>query len=60
MAWFNKGHNPADVERARGFFERALALDPGNLDAVVGMACADAQAATDPMGRWIATSALAE
>ena len=46
MAWFNKGHNPADVERARGFFERALALDPGNLDAVVGMACADAQAAT--------------
>jgi adenylate cyclase len=45
MAWFNKGHNPADVERARGFFERALALDPDNLDAVVGMACADAQAA---------------
>jgi TolB-like protein/class 3 adenylate cyclase/Flp pilus assembly protein TadD len=46
MEWFNKGHNPADVERARGFFERALALDPDNLDAVVGMACADAQAAT--------------
>ena len=46
MAWFNKGHNPADVERALGFFERALALDPGNLDAVVGMACAHAQAAT--------------
>ena len=31
---------------ARGFFERALALDPDNLDAVVGMACADVQAAT--------------
>jgi TolB-like protein/Flp pilus assembly protein TadD len=46
MAWFNKGHNPADVDRARGFFERSLALDPDNLDAVVGMACADAQAAT--------------
>jgi TolB-like protein/class 3 adenylate cyclase/Tfp pilus assembly protein PilF len=46
MAWFNKGHNPADVARARDFFERALALDPDNLDAVVGMACADAQAAT--------------
>jgi adenylate cyclase len=46
MALFNKGHNPADVERARGFFERALALDPDNLDAVVGMACADVQAAT--------------
>ena len=46
MAWFNKGRNPADIDRARGFFERALALDPDNLDAVVGMACADAQAAT--------------
>ena len=46
MAWFNKGHNPADIARARGFFERALALDPDNLDAAVGMACADAQAAT--------------
>ena len=34
MAWFNKGRNPADIARARGFFERALALDPGNLDAV--------------------------
>ena len=45
MAWFNKGRNPADIARARGFFERALALDPDNLDAVVGMACADAQAA---------------
>ena len=45
MAWFNKGHNPADVARARGFFERALALDPDNLDAVVGMAAADVEAA---------------
>jgi TolB-like protein len=46
MAWFNKGRNPADIARARDFFERALALDPNNLDAVVGTACADAQAAT--------------
>ena len=46
MAWFNKGRNPADIARARDFFERALALDPNNLDAVVGRACADAQAAT--------------
>ena len=41
MAWFNKGRNPADIARARGFFERALALDPDNLDAAVGMAAAD-------------------
>ena len=41
MAWFNKGRNPADIERARGFFERALALDPGYLDATLGKANAD-------------------
>jgi TolB-like protein/class 3 adenylate cyclase/Tfp pilus assembly protein PilF len=45
MAWFNRGRNPADVARARGFFERALALDPDNLDAAVGMAAADVQSA---------------
>src|SRR5277367_6313553 len=45
MAWFNKGRNPADIARARDFFERALALDPDNLDAAVGKAAADVQAA---------------
>jgi TolB-like protein/class 3 adenylate cyclase/Tfp pilus assembly protein PilF len=45
MSWINKGRNPADTERGRDFFERALALDRGNLDAAVGMACADVQAA---------------
>jgi TolB-like protein/class 3 adenylate cyclase/cytochrome c-type biogenesis protein CcmH/NrfG len=46
MSWINKGRNPADTARGRAFFERALALDPDNFDAVVGRACADAQAAT--------------
>jgi TolB-like protein/class 3 adenylate cyclase/Flp pilus assembly protein TadD len=46
MAWFNKGRNPADIARARDFFERALALDPDNFGAVVGRACADVQVAT--------------
>ena len=45
MAWINKGRNPADTARGRGFFERALALDPDNLDAAIGLACADVQAA---------------
>ena len=45
MSWINKGRNPADTERGRDFFERALALDRDNLDAAVGMACADVQAA---------------
>ena len=45
MSWFNKGRDPADTERARGFFERALALDPDNLDAAIGIADADVRVA---------------
>ena len=43
MAWFNKGLRPDYMAQARGFFERALALDPGNLDAELGTAQVDAQ-----------------
>jgi TolB-like protein/class 3 adenylate cyclase/Tfp pilus assembly protein PilF len=46
MAWFNKGRNPADTARSRDFFEHALALDPNNLDAAIGIANADVRAAT--------------
>jgi TolB-like protein/class 3 adenylate cyclase/cytochrome c-type biogenesis protein CcmH/NrfG len=42
LAWRSKGHNPADLVQARRFFERALALDPGNLDALLGAAHTDA------------------
>src|SRR5277367_2897396 len=45
MAWLNKGRNPDDLARARDFFERALALDPDNLDAALGTAAADFQVA---------------
>ena len=45
MAWYNKGRNPTDIDRARGFFERALALDPDNLDAALGKAVSDFLAA---------------
>ena len=45
MSWINMGRNPADTARGRGFFERALALDPDNLDAAIGLACADVQTA---------------
>ena len=44
-AWYNKGRNPDDLARARDFFERALALDPDNLDAALGKAMADFQIA---------------
>ncbi|HEX9169684.1 MAG TPA: adenylate/guanylate cyclase domain-containing protein [Roseiarcus sp.] len=40
VQWFNKA-GIANIERARGFFERAVALDPTNIDAWVGAARAD-------------------
>jgi TolB-like protein/class 3 adenylate cyclase len=40
-AWLNKGSTAESRVQARGFFERALALDPGNIDAWVGTAWVD-------------------
>ena len=45
MAWFNKGPIPEHMAQARGFFERALVLDPKNVEALVGMANVDADSA---------------
>ena len=44
LAWFNKGVTREFMTRARNFFERALALDPDNLDALIGTAQVDATA----------------
>jgi TolB-like protein len=41
MEWFNRGINRENMDRARGFFERAMALDPGNVDALLGVGRAD-------------------
>ena len=41
MEWFNRGTNFENMNHARGFFERALALDPGNVDALLGVGRAD-------------------
>jgi tetratricopeptide (TPR) repeat protein len=37
-AWTNKGITPEYMAQARGFFERALVLDPSNVEALLGMA----------------------
>jgi TolB-like protein/class 3 adenylate cyclase len=41
-ACLNRGISPECMAQARGFFERALAHDPGNFEALVGLAIVDA------------------
>jgi len=38
MAWTNKGITPNHLAQAGSFFERALALDPNNAEALIGTA----------------------
>jgi TolB-like protein len=42
MAWLNKGHAPENVAQAHICFDRALIVDPGNVEALIGSARADA------------------
>ncbi|MGB6539878.1 MAG: adenylate/guanylate cyclase domain-containing protein [Xanthobacteraceae bacterium] len=62
VACLNKGRIAAYLEQARGFFERALALDPGNIEALVGTAQVDASMTTnfmtdDPAPRFASAEA---
>ena len=62
LAWFNKGLTPDNVAQARSFFDRALAADPDNVDALVGSARADVvegaiSFVTDPMAAFAAAEA---
>jgi TolB-like protein len=40
-AWVNRGRTSEHLAQARGFFERALALEPGNVEALLGTAWVD-------------------
>jgi TolB-like protein/class 3 adenylate cyclase len=62
LAWLNKGMTPDNVARARSFFDRALAADPDNVDALIGSARADTRAGAflflaDPMTAFAAAEA---
>ena len=41
-ACLNRGISPEQLAHARGFFGRALALDPANIEALIGVAVVDA------------------
>ena len=62
LAWLNKGATPDNLAQARSFFDRALAADPDNVDALVGSAGVDAleganSFVTDPMAAFAAAEA---
>ena len=64
MAWVNKGVTPESMAKARGFFERALALDPNNVGALFGKSSVDANVAIafftdDRAARFAAAEAAA-
>jgi TolB-like protein/Tfp pilus assembly protein PilF len=63
-AWVNKGVTFETIATARGFFERALALDPNNVEALAGMSQVEANFAislstTDKTARFAAAEAAA-
>jgi TolB-like protein/class 3 adenylate cyclase/Flp pilus assembly protein TadD len=62
MACWNKGWTSLHMMQARSFFERALELEPGNVDALVGIAAVDTTSAglflvDDPNARFAAAEA---
>jgi TolB-like protein/Flp pilus assembly protein TadD len=60
-AWVNRGLTPDYMVRARHFFEQAMALDPENVEALVGLAWVDAAAGITVMtDDWAARFAEAE
>ena len=42
MAWFNKGLIPSNLAQAHGYFDRALAADPDNVEALIWLAGVEA------------------
>ena len=64
MAWINRGVTPESMSKARDCFERALALDPINVGAIVGLSNVDTNIAIgffteDRVARFAAAEAAA-
>jgi tetratricopeptide (TPR) repeat protein len=60
-SWWNKGLTPNYLIKARSFFEKAIALDPENIEAMVGLANVDAYLGAGVMtDDWSARFAAAE
>ena len=62
LAWLNKGMSPDNMAQAHSFFDRALAADPDNVDALVGSARVDVVEGgtvlvTDPVEVFVAAEA---
>ncbi len=62
LAWHNKGQAPDALAQARSFFDRALAADPDNVDALIGSAGEDfikgaSLLVTDPKAAFAAAEA---
>ncbi len=62
-ALINRGWIPEYMARARSFFERAMALDPNNVEALVGLALVNdtegaAMLTDDPAARFAAAEAI--
>jgi TolB-like protein/class 3 adenylate cyclase len=60
-AWFNRGWTPEHMARARSFFEKAMALNPENVESRVGLARVDSVIAAALMtDDWLARLTAAE
>ena len=62
LAWLNKGVTPDYIAQAQSFFDRALSVDPDNVDALIGLASADMAAGVlsfvaDPIAAFAAAEA---
>jgi TolB-like protein/class 3 adenylate cyclase len=62
VAWFYKGLTPHNMVQARSYFGRALIADPDNVDALIGLAGAEAiegvnSFAIDPVASFAAAEA---